>query len=171
MSTVGGKGGYPLYQYEPSTVAAVIFCILFLTTTLLHLVQMIRTKAWFLSALTIGALCEYSCCCLLLDITDITIQGEFIGYAARAGSSRQEPGHYRLMPFVIQNTYILVAPALFAATIYMILGRVIRLTEGKSHSIINPGRLTKIFVWGDVFCFLLQGAGESITPPINFWGY
>lgn len=85
---------------------------------------------------------------------------EFIGYAARIGSAKQEPGHYRLMPFIIQNTYILVAPALFAATIYMVLGRIIRLTEGESHSMIKATRLTKTFVWGDILCFLMQGAGK-----------
>jgi hypothetical protein len=45
------------------------------------------------------------------------------------------------MPSVIQNSYILLAPALFAATIYMILGLVINLTEGNKYSIVSARRL------------------------------
>ena len=63
------------------------------------------------------------------------------------------------MPYVIQNTYILIAPALFAATIYMALGRVIRLIDGDKHAIISGQKLTRIFLLGDVFCFVMQGTG------------
>jgi hypothetical protein len=65
------------------------------------------------------------------------------------------------MPFVIQNSYILLAPALFAATIYMILGRVISLTEGNKYSIVSARRLTWFFLIGDIFCFALQGGGNK----------
>jgi hypothetical protein len=57
---------------------------------------------------------------------------------------------------------ILVAPALFAASIYMELGRIILLTDGEQHSIIPKKWLTKIFVIGDVISFLLQAAGGGI---------
>jgi hypothetical protein len=57
--------------------------------------------------------------------------------------------------------FILLAPALFAASIYMILGRIILLVGGQEHSIIRPQWLTKIFVIGDVICFLLLAGGES----------
>ena len=63
------------------------------------------------------------------------------------------------MPFVIQNSYILLAPALFAATIYMILGRIIQLTDGDQHSIVSSRKLTWFFLLGDIFCFALQGGG------------
>ncbi|KAL6831901.1 hypothetical protein V8C40DRAFT_285340 [Trichoderma camerunense] len=64
---------------------------------------MFKTKTWFLTALVFGCLFE------------------FIGYAARAASASQEPGCWKLMPFIIQNMYILLGPPLFAASIYMIL--------------------------------------------------
>jgi hypothetical protein len=57
---------------------------------------------------------------------------------------------------------ILVAPALFAASIYMELGRIILLTDGIQHSIIPKKWLTKIFVIGDVISFCLQAAGGGI---------
>jgi hypothetical protein len=55
----------------------------------------------------------------------------------------------------------LVAPALYAASIYMMLGRVIALCDGEAFSIIPKRWLTKIFVFGDVVSFAMQGAGQS----------
>jgi hypothetical protein len=62
----------------------------------------------------------------------------------------------------MQSILLLVAPALFAASIYMVLGRIILLTEGEHHSMIRAKWLTKIFVTGDVVSFLMQGAGGGI---------
>lgn len=62
---------------------------------------------------------------------------------------------------MIQSVFLLVAPALFAASVYMVLGRIILLTDGESHSIIKKRWLTKFFVFGDVFSFLLQSSGKS----------
>lgn len=59
--------------------------------------------------------------------------------------------------------FILIAPALFAASIYMILGRIIILVGGQDHSIIRPQWLTKIFVVGDVICFLLLAGGRAYS--------
>ncbi|EOD50435.1 putative rta1 domain protein [Neofusicoccum parvum UCRNP2] len=44
----------------------------------------------------------------------------------------------------------------------MVLGRIIRLTRGESHSIIKPARLTKVFVLGDVVSFLAQSGGGGM---------
>ncbi|GKT76473.1 RTA1 like protein [Colletotrichum tofieldiae] len=44
----------------------------------------------------------------------------------------------------------------------MILGRIILLTEGEVHSIIRRKWLTKLFVFGDVVSFIMQGAGGGI---------
>lgn len=82
---------------------------------------------------------------------------EVIGYFARILSSRDTT---RLFPFILQNLFLLVAPAIYAATIYVILGRVIVLVKGEEYSIIRIDRLTKIFVGGDILSFLVQSAGE-----------
>jgi hypothetical protein len=71
------------------------------------------------------------------------------------------------MPFVVQNSYILLAPALFAATIYMTLGRIIRLTDGDKYSIVGSRKLTWFFLGGDIFCFIMQGGGQFIS--FLFW--
>lgn len=59
--------------------------------------------------------------------------------------------------------FILLAPALFAASIYMILGRIITLVGGQEHAIIRPQWLTKIFVTGDVVCFFLLAGGGTYS--------
>lgn len=56
---------------------------------------------------------------------------------------------------------ILVAPPLFAASIYMTLGRVILKLNAEPASLIRVRWLTKIFVAGDVISFLLQCGGNK----------
>jgi hypothetical protein len=65
----------------------------------------------------------------------------------------------------MQSLLILVAPALFAASIYIVLGRVILLVDGERYSLVRRKWLTKIFVAGDVFSFLLQGSGTFFLAP------
>ncbi|RSM08172.1 hypothetical protein CEP52_004805 [Fusarium oligoseptatum] len=65
-------------------------------------------------------------------------------------------------PYIMQNVLILIAPALMAASIYMILGRIILLTEGEHHALIRRRWLTKIFVFGDVASLLLQSSGGGL---------
>lgn len=54
-----------------------------------------------------------------------------------------------------------------SASIYMILGRIIQLTEGDKYAIIRRTWLTKIFVFGDVLSLFAQviGAAAQIDKP------
>lgn len=65
-------------------------------------------------------------------------------------------------PYVVQSLLLLIAPPLFAASIYMILGRIIRAVGAEHYSIVRVNWVTKIFVCGDVACFLIQAAGGGI---------
>lgn len=87
---------------------------------------------------------------------------EAVGFATRIF------GHYKPeanIPFSAQTLLILLAPILFAATAYMFLGRIITATGCESYSIIRPKHLTKIFIGGDILCFLVQtlGAGTIVS--------
>lgn len=66
------------------------------------------------------------------------------------------------MPYVIQSVLILIAPALFAASIYMVLGRVIRGVCAEFRSVIPVRWLTPIFVCGDVVSFVVQASGAGL---------
>jgi hypothetical protein len=59
----------------------------------------------------------------------------------------------------MQTLLLLIGPALFAASIYMELGRIIELVDGESRAMIRKRWLTKLFVCGDVLSFTLQMAG------------
>lgn len=64
--------------------------------------------------------------------------------------------------FVVQAILILVAPALYAASIYMILARLIRTVRGEHLSLLPVNWVTRIFVTGDVVAFSLQAGGGGI---------
>ncbi|KAF4960800.1 hypothetical protein FSARC_10352, partial [Fusarium sarcochroum] len=84
---------------------------------------------------------------------------ETIGYCGRIWS------HYDKLVvggFILQAIPILVAPALFAASIYMILGRLIRTVGASNLSLVPVQWVTRIFVIGDVFAFSLQAGGGGI---------
>ncbi len=129
------------YHYEPSTVAASIVCAIFAISTILHLYQMIRTRAFYMIPLLIG--------CLI----------ESVGFGARVASSIEAP-NFTLGPYIVQALLILIAPALLAATVYMILGYIILTVNGEKHSMIRKRFLTKIFVLGDFFSFIVQSSGK-----------
>ncbi|KAF5700220.1 RTM1-like protein [Fusarium globosum] len=140
---------WSFYRYEPSTAAAVIFVILFSVTTLVHVFQMFRTRTWYMVAFCLGGISEIA------------------GYVGRAINSTEDPGCWTLGPYVVQSVLLLIAPALMAASIYMILSRVVLLTHGEEHAIIKRRWLTKIFVVGDVVSIQLQSAGGSMMSGAN----
>jgi hypothetical protein len=85
---------------------------------------------------------------------------ETIGYVGRAMSSSESP-NWTLGPYLIQTMLLLLAPALLAASVYMLLGRIILVLRAESHAMLKKKWLTKVFVTGDVLSFLLQGTGNS----------
>lgn len=84
---------------------------------------------------------------------------EFIGYAARTKAS-YDTG--KLIPYIIQSVFVLLAPTLFAAAIYMVLARIIRAVNGEKYSPIRFNWITKIFVYCDIATFLIQGSGAGM---------
>jgi hypothetical protein len=133
---------FQLYRYKPSLPAAIIFILLFLVLSILHTYQLLRRRTWFFIPFCAGGFLEA------------------VGYVGRAIGSQETYGDWSTGPFILQSIPILVAPALFAASIYMELGRIIRLTNGTSYAVVRINWLTKIFVTGDVISFFMQGAGE-----------
>lgn len=69
--------------------------------------------------------------------------------------------------FAIQNVFLLLGPTLFAASVYMTLGRIIRSVHAEKHSLVRINWLTKIFVMGDVVSFLVQGGASGLMATGN----
>lgn len=84
-----------------------------------------------------------------------------MGYIGRAMCSSQYPD-VGSTAYVIQSVLLLLGPTLFAASIYMILGRLVVLLDAHNYSMIRPSWLTKVFVLGDVLSFFAQGGGGGI---------
>ncbi|QSZ29512.1 hypothetical protein DSL72_004026 [Monilinia vaccinii-corymbosi] len=142
MSVNGEK--YMLYHYEPSLAAAVVFVGLFGVSAILHIYQLITKRTWYFIPFVIAGIFET------------------IGYVGRVLASQETYGEWTTPPYVMQSLLILLAPAFFAASIYMVLGRIILLTDGESYSLIRARWLTKIFVFGDVISFLMQSTGGGM---------
>ncbi|KAL8894116.1 MAG: hypothetical protein Q9192_004603 [Flavoplaca navasiana] len=140
------NGEYVLYHYSPSIAAAAVTIVVFAVLTGLHAYRMIKTKLWFCIPFTLGGVFE------------------FVGYVGRAvGHSSPES----LGAYIVQSLFVLVAPALFAASIYMTLGRLIRALHAESLSVVRVSWLTKIFVCGDVLTFFIQGGGGGIMASAD----
>ncbi|KAF5549784.1 Rtm1p [Fusarium mexicanum] len=141
MSSADSGFDFKLYRYDPSLPAAVVSTVVFAVLSVLHTWRLIRVRAYYFTPFVIGGFFET------------------IGYAGRIWSHFDK---LSVGAFVLQAIPILVAPALFAASIYMILGRLIR-TVGATHLSLIPVKwVTRIFVTGDVIAFSLQAGGGGI---------
>ncbi|KAG4259825.1 major facilitator superfamily transporter [Fusarium proliferatum] len=90
-----------------------------------------------------------------LAATIIPTAFEVIGYIGRTIPET-------LGAYIVQSIFLLVAPALFAVSIYMELGRIVDLVDGDHYLYVRRRWLTRIFVIGDVLSFFMQGAGGGM---------
>ncbi|KAB8253780.1 RTA1 like protein-domain-containing protein [Aspergillus pseudonomiae] len=132
---------FKLYRYTPSLVAAVLFIVLFTLTTAYHLWQTVRPRCWYFLVFVTGGIFQ------------------IIGYICRVLSHFDKES---VPIYAVGNTLILLAPPLYAASIYMTLGRLIRYLDAEHLSPVSTKWLTTIFVAGDVISFLAQGTGAGI---------
>ncbi|CAG8004250.1 unnamed protein product [Penicillium salamii] len=134
-----------IYPYKPSEAATIIMAVLFGISALWHLIVMIKKKTWFYTSLTVGAIMMTA------------------GYIARYLSAKSP---FDLGPYIIQSLFIILPPSLYAATLYVIYGRIVLFVNAPEASMIRPNRVTKIFVCGDVLAFFLQaGGGGMMAEP------
>lgn len=174
----GAAFNFQLYRYTPSLAAAVIAVAIFAILTVLHMWRLLRVRAFYFTAFTIGGICKWSlrrlgyhpsaaaCWAAESSLTRdqqklmvLSLAVQTIGYAGRIWSHYDK---FSLGGFIIQAILILVAPALYAASIYMILGRLIRTVKGEHLSLIPVQWVTRLFVTGDVIAFSLQAGGGGI---------
>ncbi|EED17671.1 RTA1 domain protein, putative [Talaromyces stipitatus ATCC 10500] len=168
MSSIASSDGtinFALYRYTPSITAASIFAAVFLLITIFHCIRLWRCRAYSFIPFIIGLLCENSLppsswkefkFTRMINKAIFNVTVECAGYIARIFSHFNTTA---LGPYIVQTMLILVAPPLFAASIYMTLGRVIGTLNSQQLSIVPVRFLTRIFVVGDVISFLLQCGG------------
>ncbi|PLB54150.1 putative RTA1 domain protein [Aspergillus steynii IBT 23096] len=134
-------GSWSLYDYEPSKPAALVAILAYALSSIYHIYQLVQLKAYFFTSFIVGAIMMT------------------IGYISRTISSN---GTTALAPYIAQNICILLPPSLYAATIYMIYGRVVIHLRVPRLSLISPYKVTKIFVVGDTIAFLTQASGGGM---------
>ncbi|KUJ21657.1 RTA1 like protein [Mollisia scopiformis] len=135
-----------LYQYNPNSAIAAVAAVLFGISSCFHLFQMIQKRTWFYLAMTIGGFMMTA------------------GYVFRVLSIHSP---HSLLLYILQAVLLLLPPSLYAATIYMIYGRTVLFVNAPDASIIRPTWVTKIFVIGDVFSFLVQAYGGSMEAQAS----
>lgn len=156
---------FVFYRYHPNEIAAWIFAFCFHCMTVAHVFQAASKRTWYLIPMIFGGLCELlfslqapriSSCHYILQFSLINTLVEVVGFVSRVLAHYNETD---VAIYIVQSLLLLVAPALLAASIYMILGHLIVSTRGEALSPISTRWLTKIFVLGDVLSFLVQAVG------------
>ncbi|OQD63514.1 hypothetical protein PENPOL_c009G02298 [Penicillium polonicum] len=132
---------WSLYDYTPSKAGAIIALICYGLSASYHIFQMIKLKSYFFTTFIVGAIMMT------------------VGYIFRAASAGDTTV---LATYIGQNVCILLPPSLYAASIYMIYGRIVMYTGEPGLSVISPLKVTKIFVIGDVLAFLTQASGGGM---------
>ncbi|KAH8699306.1 putative RTA1 domain protein [Talaromyces proteolyticus] len=143
------EGFKPPYNYVPSLGAGVAFCVLFGLSLAIHTAQFSWKRKWSYVLFSIGTLVE------------------ILGWAARTWSAHCP---YKMTPFLMQTSTLILAPTFFTAGIYIILGEFIRLL-GRKSSILSPTLYLCIFSTCDVISLVIQAVGggmaSSATNKIN----
>jgi hypothetical protein len=88
---------------------------------------------------------------------------ESVGYAGRL---LMHSNPYSEIGFQMQICCLILAPAFIAAGIYVTLKH-FALTFGESWSRLRPAYYTYLFIAGDVFSLILQGAGGGIAATAD----
>ncbi|CAG8427687.1 unnamed protein product [Penicillium salamii] len=139
MTYIGEYGDHLLYPYTPSLITAGIFFVLFLLTNMYHLYQLLANQSWYLLFFVLG--------------------GSMIGYVERA-IAHSNPEVARI--YSLQAIFILLAPALCAASIYMTLERLVSHLHAEESSMLPLSWMKAIFMNTAMVAFLLQAAGSGI---------
>ncbi|OCF59801.1 hypothetical protein L486_02474 [Kwoniella mangroviensis CBS 10435] len=83
-----------------------------------------------------------------------------IGFGIRIAMT-SEPD--RLGPYIGTTLFTLFSPCTFLAHDYIILPRLAKWLDAEDELFMRASKVTKIFIWSDVFTFWLQGAGGGLS--------
>jgi hypothetical protein len=137
-----------LPSYIPDFTLCLLGIVLFTLAFLSHALQVWYYRLWSFSPLT------FAC---LMEVT---------GYIFRALSSRKDP--YRITYFVVEYFFIVTAPVLISASIYVCLTKLITWAEAEGTDISNRSRFLRrkfillTFISVDVVTTAMQVTGAGI---------
>lgn len=135
-----------IYGYYPNQGANAFFAAFFGGFMLINIVLGVRYRAWiFLVLMSLGCLTES------------------IGYVGRL---LLHDNPFSEVGFEIQICCLTIAPAFFAAGIYLTLKHVV-ICFGEAKSLLRPAYYTWVFISCDFVSLVLQGAGGAIAATSN----
>lgn len=156
---------FDFYEYNPTMGASILFSVLFVivTSILIALIthhalkSRVKVDTWsqlqgvryYPIGKLAGAYIPLLVGCLL----------ETAGYIGRCVSSHNREA---MGPYIEQSVLLLIAPALYAGSIYMLFGRMAHLLFAEKIMIMPARFNTTIFVCGDVASLFLQAAGGGL---------
>ncbi|GAA5924377.1 hypothetical protein JCM1841_001681 [Sporobolomyces salmonicolor] len=160
-STNGGDAlTFNIYGYDPSLAAAIVFIVAFSLITIVQTGLIARSRIWWLTVLIVGGV------------------GEIIGWAGRLWSALNV---YSLNAFLVQEIWqvfcpfsafwphcssplslnsLILAPCFFSATVYGILGMLVR-AIGPEYSILRPALYLWVFCLCDLIAIVIQAVGGA----------
>ncbi|CAF1345356.1 unnamed protein product [Adineta steineri] len=144
MSSTAINYANTFFRYDPSIAGASIFLAMFSIVTIVHIYQMFRYKTYYYIAIVICGIAEV------------------VGYATRL-VSRANPFNKDI--YSTQYALIVLAPIFLVASLYVMLGRIIRFVGHRS--LIPAKRIALIFITGDVITFLVQIFGAIVLLNKN----
>ncbi|KAM0347698.1 hypothetical protein ACHAPU_004713 [Fusarium lateritium] len=137
-----------LYHYEPSFIPAIVALGLFSASTVVCLLQILRCRTWFFIPFLLGCTVEA------------------LGYAGRAISARESP-HWSTVPYATQTFATILGPTLMAATIYIMVRKLIIALDADSHALVPARVLPKVFIFADLVSLGAQLTGASMSITAN----
>ncbi|KAF7352628.1 RTA1-domain-containing protein [Mycena venus] len=69
--------------------------------------------------------------------------------------------------YIIEYLFVVLSPCAFIASEYVLLGRLARYLNCDKHLMVNPRRITIVFISSDITTFLVQAAGGSVSISSN----
>ncbi|KAK0453525.1 RTA1-like protein [Armillaria borealis] len=65
--------------------------------------------------------------------------------------------------YIVEYLFVVLSPCAFIAANYVLLGRLSRYLGATQHLLVNPRRITAVFISSDVTTFLIQAAGGAVS--------
>ncbi|KAI6780658.1 DUF300 domain protein [Emericellopsis cladophorae] len=136
------KGDYYLWKYLPNLPVCIVFGVLFILITTAHIWRMVKARLWFCSPFIFGGI--------------VMVLGFLMRGIAYYNTSS-------LVLFILQSTFLVLPPAFFAASMYMVYTRIVRALGREDCSIIPSRWSTRLFLAADILCINIQGNGAGLT--------
>ncbi|KAL8673193.1 MAG: hypothetical protein Q9168_002385 [Polycauliona sp. 1 TL-2023] len=136
-----------IYGYVPSKALCGLAIALFALALGAHIFRILRHRTWSFLPLSLA--------CFM----------EIIGYVLRTLSSVKDP--YMIPYFVVQYFFIVVAPVLISASIYVCLSKLMRWADNVGFKtqlgfLLQPKLLLWVFITADVVTTVIQVVGAAL---------